>query len=69
MEPKFLHFSEKVKLVEAVKSGNEKAEADLLFELQRLEGLVKDYQIVIEQATYKANSTHGKNPNLTYNQK
>lgn len=62
MKVQFIPITEKAKLLAGIKSGDEKAADILIREIDRLESLVKDFEIVIETAVSRYNTDLYKQP-------
>ena len=56
METEFIVFTDKLKLTIALEKGNKDAIRICIDEIQRLESIIRDYEIVITQARYRYDS-------------
>jgi hypothetical protein len=61
-ETKFLSFTEKLRLANSIENGGKESLKFLINELDRLEQLLKGYEIIIRQAYDRAKSDYNKTP-------
>lgn len=62
METKFISITEKAALIVALQLGEKEAITTVMDELNRLESVIKDYEIGIKQINDKFNSKTFKRP-------
>jgi nitrogen-specific signal transduction histidine kinase len=62
MKVQFITITQKADLIKRIESGDKEAVNILIREMDRLESLVKDFEIVIETAVGRYNSTLHKTP-------
>lgn len=63
METEFIGLIEKMHLQKKLEQGDTKAIDLVMNEFQRLEGIIRDYEIVMKQTVEKLNSKTFKTPN------
>jgi len=63
METEFIGLIEKMHLQKKLEQGDAKAIDLVMNEFQRLEGIIRDYEIVMKQTVEKLNSRTFKTPN------
>lgn len=64
MESEFIGLIEKMNLQKKLEQGDAKAIDLVMNEFQRLEGIIRDYEIVMKQTVEKLNSRTFKTPNI-----